>query len=90
MKISFDEILPSDSLLYAGTQNSSNFSILGPIGGRFGSKCTFSTFDLENDCHADMLIAYTFKLVTRYSLFIYFQSHAENIELSHVKIGHMV
>jgi hypothetical protein len=29
MKISFDEILPPDVLLYAGTQNSSIFSILG-------------------------------------------------------------
>jgi hypothetical protein len=29
MKISFDEILPPDVLLYAGTQNSSDFSILG-------------------------------------------------------------
>jgi hypothetical protein len=29
MKISFDEILPPDVLLYAGPQHSSNFSILG-------------------------------------------------------------
>jgi hypothetical protein len=29
MKIWFEEILPSDVLLYAGTQNSSDFSILG-------------------------------------------------------------
>jgi hypothetical protein len=29
MKISFDEILPPDVLLYAGTQNSSNVLILG-------------------------------------------------------------
>jgi hypothetical protein len=31
MKISFDEILPPDVLLYAGTRNSSNFSILGDV-----------------------------------------------------------
>jgi hypothetical protein len=41
MKISFDEILPPDVLLYAGTQNSSNFSILGV----FWTKMYF----LEND-----------------------------------------
>jgi hypothetical protein len=29
MKISFDEVLPPDVLLYVGTQNSSFFSILG-------------------------------------------------------------
>jgi hypothetical protein len=29
MKISFGEMLPPGVLLYAGTQNSSNFSILG-------------------------------------------------------------
>jgi hypothetical protein len=40
MKISFDEILPPCVPLNAGSQNSSNFSILG----RFGPKCTF--FDL--------------------------------------------
>jgi hypothetical protein len=45
MKISFDEILPPDVLLHAGTQDSSNCS----ISGRIGPKCTFSTIDLEND-----------------------------------------
>jgi hypothetical protein len=45
MKISFDEILSPDVLLYAGTQNSSNVS----NWGRFGPKCTFFDFDLEND-----------------------------------------
>jgi hypothetical protein len=31
MKISSDEILPADVLLYVGTQNSSFFSILGVL-----------------------------------------------------------
>jgi hypothetical protein len=42
MKISFDEILPPDVLLYAGTQNSSNLGVLD-------QNVLFSTFDLEND-----------------------------------------
>jgi hypothetical protein len=44
MKISFDEILPPDVLLYAGTQNSSNFLI---FGGVLDHNVLFSTFDLE-------------------------------------------
>jgi hypothetical protein len=49
MKISFDEVLPPD-VLYAGTQKSSNISILG---GVLDQNVLFSTFDLENDgqCH---------------------------------------
>jgi hypothetical protein len=46
MKISFDEILPPDGLLYVGTQNSSNFLILGVFWTKM---YCFSTFDLEND-----------------------------------------
>jgi hypothetical protein len=46
MKISFDEILPPDVLLYAGTQNSSNFF---DFGGVLDQNVLFSTFDLEND-----------------------------------------
>jgi hypothetical protein len=38
MKISFDEILPPDVLLYVGTQNSSNISILG---GVLDQNCSF-------------------------------------------------
>jgi hypothetical protein len=47
MKISFDEILPPDVLLYAGTQNSSNNSILG---GVLDKNVLFSTFDLKKYC----------------------------------------
>jgi hypothetical protein len=47
MKISFDEILPPDVLLYLATQNSSNISILG---GVLDQNVFFSTFDLENYC----------------------------------------
>jgi hypothetical protein len=46
MKISFDEVLPPDVLLYAGSQNSSNVSILG---GVLDQNVLFSTIDLEND-----------------------------------------
>jgi hypothetical protein len=46
----FDEILPPDVLLYAGSQNSSNFSILG---GVLDQNVLFSTFDLENDLEND-------------------------------------
>jgi hypothetical protein len=46
MKISFDEILPPGVLLYAGSQNSSNFSI---FGGVLDQNVLFSTFDLQND-----------------------------------------
>jgi hypothetical protein len=46
MKISFDEILPPDDLIYAGSQNSSIISILGVLD----QNVLFSTFDLENDC----------------------------------------
>jgi hypothetical protein len=47
MKISFDEILPPDVLLYVGTQNSSFFSILD-------QNVLFSTFDLENYCQGQI------------------------------------
>jgi hypothetical protein len=47
MKISFDEILPPDVLLYAGTPNNSNISILGVV---LDQNVLFSTFDLENYC----------------------------------------
>jgi hypothetical protein len=46
MKISFDEVLPPDVLLYAGTKNSSNDSI---FGGVLDQNVLFSTFYLEND-----------------------------------------
>jgi hypothetical protein len=46
MKIWFDEILPPGIPLNAGSQNSSNFSILG---GVLDQNVLFSAFDLEND-----------------------------------------
>jgi hypothetical protein len=51
MKISFDEILPPDVRLNAGTQNSSNISILG---GVLDQNVLFSTFDLENYCQGQI------------------------------------
>jgi hypothetical protein len=45
MKISFDEILPPDVLLYVETQNSSFFF---DFGGVLDQNVLFSTFDLEN------------------------------------------
>jgi hypothetical protein len=52
MKISFDEILPPDVLLYVGTQNSSFFRFVG--GGVLDENVLFSTFDLENYCQGQM------------------------------------
>jgi hypothetical protein len=50
MKISFDEILPPDVLLYVGTQNSSFFD----FGGVLDQNVLFSTFDLENYCQGQI------------------------------------
>jgi hypothetical protein len=44
MKISFDQILPPDVLLYVGTQNT---SIFFDIGGVLDQNVLFSTFDLK-------------------------------------------
>jgi hypothetical protein len=46
MKILFDEILPPGVLLYAGSQNGSNISILG---GVLDQNVHVSSTDLEND-----------------------------------------
>jgi hypothetical protein len=82
MKISSDEILPPDVLLYVGTQNISFFPILG---GVLDQNVLFSTSDLENYCQG-----HTFSRSTKYQKRVVSEKLKILSYQSHVQIGRLV
>jgi hypothetical protein len=79
MKISFDEILPPNVLLYAGTQNSSNISILGVV---LDQNVLFRPLTLKITVKEYISKVTISKASSGWK--------TENVELSHVQIGHTV
>jgi hypothetical protein len=86
MKISFDEILPPDVLLYVGTKNNSNISILGAFWTKM---YFFRPFDLENYCQGHIFprSQYQKRLVGEKLKILSYITFTEKSETAWVSLG---